>query len=117
MGADWTTQRPVAHACRRPAATSWVGTWLEVAAGRLQAWATGRWVVQSAPTGYGAIIDPEGHVVGRTTLGRPETLHGRPELRTGATPYVIVGDAPTVGAAAALLGLAWALTRRQDRRP
>lgn len=89
----------------------------EVAAGRLQAWATGRWVVQSAPTGYGAIIDPEGHVVGRTTLGRPETLHGRPELRTGATPYVVVGDAPTVGAAAALLGLAWALARRQDRRP
>ncbi|MBW3615094.1 MAG: apolipoprotein N-acyltransferase, partial [Actinobacteria bacterium] len=68
----------------------------EVAASQLQAWATGRWVVQSAPTGYGAIIDPEGHVVGRTTLGRAQILRGRPELRSGRTPYVVAGDAPTV---------------------
>ena len=89
----------------------------EVAAAQLQAWSTGRWVVQSAPTGYGAAVDPRGRVVGRTTLGRPQVLVARPELRTGRTPYVVAGDGPTVGAAVVLVGLAWALRRRQDRAP
>ncbi|HVF32296.1 MAG TPA: apolipoprotein N-acyltransferase [Acidimicrobiales bacterium] len=71
----------------------------EIAAAQLRAWESGRHVVLSAPTGYGAFIDHEGRVLGRTTLGRAELLRGRPELRTGRTVYAAAGDLPVVAVA------------------
>lgn len=84
----------------------------EVASAQLRAWETGRWVVMSAPTGYGAFIDHRGRVHARTTLSRAELLRGRPELRDGDTLYVAFGDLPLVLLAIALLALAWLLSRR-----
>ena len=79
----------------------------EVAAAQLRAWETGRWVVMSAPTGYGAFVDHEGRVLSRTTLSRAQLLRGEAELRRGRTIYVSLGDGPVVGAAALLVVLGW----------
>ena len=79
----------------------------EVAAARLRAWETGRWVLMSAPTGYGAVIDPDGRVLGRTTLSQPELLRGTAELRSGRTVYVALGDLPVVLVSVALVAFAW----------
>ena len=86
----------------------------EIASAQLRAWETGRWVLMSAPTGYGAVIDHEGRVLARTTLGEPELLEGRAGLRDGRTVYAALGDAPVV-ALAALLLVADAIRRRRRR--
>ncbi|HUQ39537.1 MAG TPA: apolipoprotein N-acyltransferase [Acidimicrobiales bacterium] len=82
----------------------------EVAAARLVALATGRWVVQAAPTGYTAVVGPDGRVRSRTGLSRRAVLQATVMRRTGATPYARWGDSPMVAmtaiglAAAALSG-------------
>jgi apolipoprotein N-acyltransferase len=84
----------------------------EVAAAQLRAIETGRDLAQSAPTGYGALVDNRGRVLGRTTLGRQEVLHGELHARTGRTIYTRVGDWPMWLAAAAALALVWRRVRR-----
>ena len=74
----------------------------EVAAARLRAMETGRWVVQSAPTGYSAVVDPHGRVVSRSGLGGAEVLEAEVVRRTGRTLFVRTGPAPVV--ALAVLG-------------
>jgi hypothetical protein len=64
----------------------------EVAAAQLRAWETGRDTVQAAPTGFSALIDHDGRVLARSTLGRSETLTGVLSLRNGQTWFVRYGD-------------------------
>ncbi len=97
---------------------------LEVAAARLRAIETGRSVVQAAPTGFSALIGPDGTVQSSTDLGEQAVLRGEVERRTGLTPYTRMGDGPLVVGAALALALAWVLTalrprarRRDDERP
>jgi apolipoprotein N-acyltransferase len=68
----------------------------EVAAARLRALETGRWVVQAAPTGYSAVIDQRGQVVSQGGLGGAEVLQAAIDLRTGRTLYVSWGSVPWV---------------------
>ncbi len=75
----------------------------EVAAAQLRAWETGRDTIQAAPTGFSALIDHDGRVLARSTLGRPQLLTGRLTLRTGRTVFVRLGELPVV--AIAILGL------------
>ncbi|MDQ3896108.1 MAG: apolipoprotein N-acyltransferase, partial [Actinomycetota bacterium] len=78
----------------------------EVAVARLRALATGRWVVQAAPTGYSAVIDHRGRVRAQGGLGRPEVLAADVALRSGRTLATELGRAPwTVVALLALLVL------------
>ena len=87
----------------------------EVAAARLRAVETGRWVVQSAPTGYSAVVDPSGRVVARSGLGGAELLEEVVVRRTGRTLFVRTGSAPVVLLAlGALLGVALARLREQE---
>jgi apolipoprotein N-acyltransferase len=83
----------------------------EVAAARLRAWETGRWVVQSAPTGFGAIVDHQGRVLERTRLGEAQILQGGAEMRTGRTLYVRWGDWPVVVVAALAVVAGWVRAR------
>ncbi len=81
---------------------------IEVAAARLRAIGTGRDVVQSAPTGYSAIIDNRGRVKARTSLGRAQVLTGLVSARSGYTPFDVVGVFGIRLALLLFLGLGWA---------
>ncbi len=86
----------------------------ELAAARLRAWETGRVTVQAAPTGYTAVIGPEGQVRARSMLGPRQVIEATVELRRGQTLFIRFGDLPFVVAAAAALALA--AFRRPGRR-
>jgi apolipoprotein N-acyltransferase len=75
----------------------------EVAADQLRAWETGRDTVQAAPTGFSALIDHDGRVLARSTLGRQQAITGALTLRNGQTLFVRLGDLPVL--VLALLGL------------
>jgi len=85
----------------------------EIAAAQLRAWETGRWVLMSAPTGYGAVIDDHGRVLDRTTLSEAQLLEGQARLRTGRTVYAAIGDLPVV----LLAALATVLVHLGGRKP
>ena len=89
----------------------------QVASSRLRAIETGRWVVQAAPTGFSAIVTPDGDVVERTGVSERAVLHGTVEARTGRTWALAVGDAVPVGLALAALAGGWwyELHRRRAR--
>ncbi len=87
----------------------------EVAAARLRALETDRAVLQAAPTGYTAVILPDGRVVAQGGLGTPEVLTATVPLRTGLTVYVRTGDGPLLVAVAVAL-LAGHVTGRAARR-
>jgi apolipoprotein N-acyltransferase len=92
----------------------------EVAAARLRAWETGRDTVQAAPTGYSALIDHDGRVLTRSTLGRQQAVTGVLTLRTGRTWYGRFGDLPTLAmAVVALLATLRGIRARfrQSRKP
>ncbi|MGC1512386.1 MAG: apolipoprotein N-acyltransferase [Acidimicrobiales bacterium] len=69
---------------------------LELGAARLRAIETGRYVLQVAPTGFSAFIDPDGDVVSRTDLGAQAVLTDQVQRRTGSTLYTRTGDGPIV---------------------
>jgi apolipoprotein N-acyltransferase len=77
----------------------------EVAAAQLRALSHGRWLVQAAPTGYGAFVDPYGRVRARTVLGEQDVIVMQVATRTGRTPYTVAGDYPAFLLALALLTL------------
>jgi len=79
----------------------------QVASGRLRALETGRWVVQAAPTGFSAVVDPQGRVLQRTAVSEQAILHHRIERRTGLTWAARAGAWPMVVASLALGGMAW----------
>jgi apolipoprotein N-acyltransferase len=68
----------------------------EVAAARLRAREFGRTVLQAAPTGYSAVVLPDGRVVELSRLGEPAVLREQVPLRVGMTPYARWGDVPLV---------------------
>ena len=79
----------------------------EIAASRLQAIAEGRDLVQASPTGFSAIVDHDGVVESRSSLGTRQVLFGDVRLRTGATVYERLGDLPVLIAAGLLLVGGW----------
>lgn len=92
----------------------------QVASSRLRAIETGRWLVQAAPTGFTAIVDPDGRVIERTAVSEQRILTATIDLRTGRTWYVRLGERPFIAALAVLLVLAWwradpAVLRRPGR--
>ncbi|MGE3622178.1 MAG: apolipoprotein N-acyltransferase [Acidimicrobiia bacterium] len=68
----------------------------QVASSRLRAIETGRWVLQVAPTGFSAVVSPDGDVVQRTAVSERAVLHDTVELRRGLTPYTRWGNAPAL---------------------
>jgi apolipoprotein N-acyltransferase len=75
----------------------------ELAAARLRALETGRTVVQAAPTGFTAVVDPRGRVVARSDLGPPAVIEREVTRRGGQTLATRLGDGPATGAAALAL--------------
>ena len=66
----------------------------QIASSRLRALETGRWVLQAAPTGFSAVINPHGDVVQRTAISEQAVLHSTVEKRSGLTWATEVGIWP-----------------------
>ena len=87
----------------------------QVASNQLRAIENDRWVLQVAPTGFSAVIDPDGNVAQRTGISERATLQSTVEMRDGRTLASRVGFWPVVlyGLAAIVFGRLDA--RRRDR--
>ncbi len=68
----------------------------QVASSRLRALETGRWVLQAAPTGFSAVINPNGKVIQRTSISEQTVLHATVERRSGLTWATQVGVWPMI---------------------
>ncbi len=84
----------------------------QIASSRLRAIETGRWVLQAAPTGYSAVIDPAGRVLQRTGVSEQAVLHATIERRHGTTWPVRFGVWPMLAVCLVLFAAARSPLRR-----
>lgn len=68
----------------------------QIASSQLRAMETGRYVLQAAPTGFSAIIEPDGTVIDRSAVSEAKVIHGTVELRTGRTWATVLGPWPAL---------------------
>jgi apolipoprotein N-acyltransferase len=87
----------------------------QVASSRLRALESGRWVIQSAPTGFTGVVDPDGRLLARTSLEEQAVIHHTVELREGTTWAVAVGVWPMLVLALAAYPAGWLWDRRAWR--
>jgi apolipoprotein N-acyltransferase len=89
----------------------------QIATSRNRARETGRWVLQAAPTGFSAIIEPDGRVLERTGISEQTVLTATIELREGRTPASRLGPAPwLILALVVLVGVRARSVRSRARR-
>lgn len=86
----------------------------QVASSRLRAIETGRWVVQAAPTGFSAVVTPDGEVVERTSIGEQRVLQHTVERRRGDTIATRLGVTPVLAVSVLLIGAGWLVQRRRS---
>ena len=87
----------------------------QVASSRMRAIESGRWVLQAAPTGFTAIIGPDGTVHQRSAVSEQTVLQGTVVRRSGTTLYTRLGLLPAwVVALVSLLG-GWAIALYERR--
>ena len=79
----------------------------QVASSQLRAIETGRWVLQAAPTGFSAIVNPSGDVLKRTSISEQVVLQQDVMLRSGDTIATVIGPMPVIWFSAILLALSW----------
>ena len=84
----------------------------QIASSRLRAVEAGRWVVQAAPTGFSAVIDPEGQVLERSDVSERRVIVAEVRQRDGLTWYSRLGDRPVV----VLLMIGLVVTSMTSRR-
>lgn len=85
-----------------------------LAAARVRAVESGRWVLQASTTGYSAIVKPDGTVIARTGLREAKVLTAIVERRTDKTWPVRSGKTP-ITALALILLIGSHLERYRDR--
>jgi apolipoprotein N-acyltransferase len=79
----------------------------ELAASRMRAIETGRWLVQVAETGYSAVVSPSGTVTERSQLGAPAVIYASVPKLHGSTFFDDVGQRPLLYACVLILVLNW----------
>ncbi len=79
----------------------------QVASSRLRAIETDRWVLQAAPTGFSAVVSPDGTVRDRTGVSEQRVLYDTIDLRQGRTLAVAWGAWPTLLTSLAILAGVW----------
>lgn len=88
----------------------------EIAASQLQALEEGRYLLQSAPTGYSAVVSSSGVVRHRSALSKPDVIETTVPLLSDSTPFEQAGDLPVLIASAILVLAGWVLFRREPNR-
>jgi apolipoprotein N-acyltransferase len=99
--------------------SSFTGTLVQtqqVASSRMRAIENDRWVLQVAPTGFSAIIGPDGTVHQRSDVSARAVLQATVGQRLGTTLYTRVGLLPALTVAGLSLLAGWLLARRPLRR-
>jgi apolipoprotein N-acyltransferase len=86
----------------------------QVASSRMRAIENGRWVLQTAPTGFSAIVDHHGHVLERSAVSERTVLQGEVDLREGLTLYTRWGNGPALVLAAVCVAGGWLVERRRS---
>ena len=86
----------------------------QIASSSLRAVESGRWLLQSAPTGFSAIIDQRGKVHRRSGVGEAKVLQQQVELRDGTTLAMFWGEVPALALSAAAIAAAWRPGRRRE---
>jgi len=71
---------------------------------QMRARESGRWMLRATNTGKTAVIDERGQVRASLPQFREDALVASVQGMTGATPYVMAGNAPVMLIAAAVLG-------------
>lgn len=77
----------------------------QLQATRMRAVELGEWVVQSAPSGISAVIDPEGRVVKRTGLFEAAVIRASIGLERSESPFARFGELPVI--ALAVVAVVW----------
>jgi apolipoprotein N-acyltransferase len=96
--------------------------WLDVlqsqqlASSRLRSIETGRWTLQAAPTGFSAIVTPEGRITQRTGTSERRVLIQQVAQREGQTWSTEVGPWPVLLVSLAAVVAGWWWERRARRR-
>ena len=83
---------------------------------RMRALETGRFLLRATNTGLTAVVDPRGDVQALAPPFQEHVLRATVESRTGATPYVRLGNTPVVMASLLLLAVPAALERRRESK-
>jgi apolipoprotein N-acyltransferase len=99
--------------------SSFTGTLVQtqqVASSRMRALESDRWVLQVAPTGFSAVIGPDGRVHQRSAVSEQRVLYDTVELRRGTTLATRLGLAPALAVAIASLALGWFVAGPPQRR-
>jgi len=87
----------------------------QVASSRLRALETDRWVLQAAPTGFSAIVTPDGNVVDRTAVSEQRVLYATIDLHDGRTLAVRWGVWPTLLTSLVIMIWTWLPAIHADR--
>jgi len=85
----------------------------QIASSQLRAIESGRWTLQAAPTGFSAIIQPDGTIVERTGISEAKVLQGEVELREGNTWATTLSWYPMFAITLFAYAAAWYLVRRK----
>ncbi|MGV0005232.1 MAG: apolipoprotein N-acyltransferase [Candidatus Porifericomitaceae bacterium WSBS_2022_MAG_OTU9] len=72
---------------------------------RTRARETGRFVLRATNSGISAVIDPQARVLAQSQQFQAEVVTAEVNAMTGSTPYVVLGDAPMLLLALALIAL------------
>lgn len=86
----------------------------QVASSRLRALETDRYVLQAAPTGFTAIVEPDGDLVERTAVSEQAVIQDTIELREGNTLAVRLGSWPMLAFAVLAILAGWIIQQRSD---
>jgi apolipoprotein N-acyltransferase len=97
--------------------SSFTGTLVQtqqIASSRMRAIESDRWLLQVAPTGFSAVIGPDGTVHQRSAVSEQRVLQDTVGRREGTTLYTRLGHGPAVVVAVAGLALGWLVARRRS---
>lgn len=89
----------------------------QVASSRLRAIETGRWELQAAPTGFSALVDPNGTLLERTDISEQAVIETTISLRQGTTLATAVGSWPMIVLSVLAIAAGWWWQRRRPATP